>query len=94
MIGEPRAAMGITCACHTHRELVPQEVHHIWPKGMGGPDTAANKVRICSNAHGAIHDFLDKLIKGNGRVPWTVARHYGRAVRRYAQQGYAESRAK
>lgn len=89
---KPMAAMSMVCACHKHREMVPMEVHHIWPKGMGGPDIPSNRIRICSNAHGSIHSYLALLIKGNGRVPWVVARHYGRAVRKYALQGWHDSR--
>lgn len=91
---EPRGGMGVICACHHHRELVPLEVHHVWPRGMGGPDIPANKVTICSNAHGSIHDYLSRLVKGNGKVPWQIARHYGRKVRAYALRGYLESRPK
>lgn len=40
------------------------EVHHIWPLGMGGPDEASNKVKICPTGHSTIHVFIRKLVKG------------------------------
>lgn len=84
--------MGTTCAAHTHRELVPIEVHHIWPTYLGGPDISANKVRVCSNAHSAIHFYLDLLIKHDGYVPWPTGRRYGKRVRDLALRGYELSR--
>jgi len=86
--------MGTTCACHKHREMVPIEIHHIWPLGMDGSDTKENKVSLCANAHGAIHGYLDLLLKHEGRVPWFKARVYGRVVRAYAMLGYINSRPK
>lgn len=81
--------MGRTCFAHHHREQVPLEVHHIWPKGAGGPDVAANKVTICANAHSSTHDLLLKMLKaGTVKLPWTVRRLYGRKVRRLAVAGY------
>ena len=85
-VTRPVQAMGTDCAAHRHRELVPLEVHHIWPTGYGGPDTNANRVKLCSNAHSSVHDLLGKMLKGP--VPWTVRRRYGWRVRRLAQRGY------
>lgn len=81
--------MGRTCWAHHHREQVPLEVHHVWPKGAGGPDVAANKVTICANAHSSCHDLLLKMLKaGTVKPPWLVRRLYGRKVRRLAVAGY------
>jgi hypothetical protein len=76
--------MGMTCAAHRHRSLVPVEWHHIFPLGDGGPNVAANRVALCSNAHSAVHDLLDKMRRAGGAVPWPVRRRYGAAVRRLA----------
>ena len=81
-----------SCAVHRHRMLVPIEVHHVWPLGMGGPDTMQNRVPVCANAHTLIHDYLRLLIKGDGKVPWLKRRLYGRKVRALAERGYEESR--
>jgi 5-methylcytosine-specific restriction endonuclease McrA len=78
--------MGRGCAVHRHREDVPLEVHHIWPLGDGGPNTASNKVTLCSNAHSAVHDLLAKRRKGP--VPWPVRRRYGPGVRHLAEDGW------
>jgi hypothetical protein len=77
------------CWAHRHRELVPLEVHHIWPKAAHGPDTPDNKVRICANAHSGTHDLLSKMLKADTvNVPWRVRRLYGRKVRRLAVAGF------
>jgi hypothetical protein len=85
-----RGAMGKDCAAHTHRELVPLEAHHIHPLGRGGPDTKANKIMLCANAHSAVHDLL-LLVEGSRgwpEAPWAARRLYGWRVRRIAKQGW------
>lgn len=88
-------AMGRTCWCHTHRDDVPLEVHHIWPLGSGGPDIKANRVTVCSNAHSATHDLLAKMLKaGTSSLPWYVRIRYGSKVRRLAAAGFAAIQAR
>ena len=87
---EPIKVMGTQCGAHTHHSLVPIEVHHIWPLGMGGPDVKDNRIPLCSNAHSAVHSFLTLLIKGSGAVPWAVARRYGYRIRALARRGYTQ----
>lgn len=85
----PIRTIGTDCWAHKHREYVPLEVHHIFPVGNGGPNVAANRIRICSNAHSATHDLLAKMLKAHTTdVPWSVRRRYGRKVRRLAVAGY------
>jgi hypothetical protein len=83
-------AMGRTCAAHRHREDVPIEVHHIWPLGAGGPDTRANRIALCANAHGSVHFLLDRANKLGGypNVPWSYRRRFGPAVRKLAERGW------
>lgn len=84
-------AMGRDCVAHVHREDVPIEVHHVWPKGDGGPDVKTNRVRVCANAHSSIHDLLDKgrkVLGGPAGLPWSVRHRYGRKVRQLAQAGW------
>lgn len=91
-MSEPRQVqMGLECGVHRHDEWVPLHVHHIWPVGMGGPDIARNRVRVCANGHYAIHAFIDHLIKTEGAVPWEIARHFGPAVRGYAHSGWNQA---
>ncbi len=81
--------MGRECWAHRHREDVPIEMHHVWPKGQGGPDTKNNKKALCSNAHSATHDLLSKMQRaGTHRLPWLVRRRYGRKVRQLADAGF------
>lgn len=83
-----RGASGRDCAVHVHRSLVPIEVHHIHPLGMGGPDVAANRVRVCANGHSSTHYALDLLRAYRGRPPWRLYVRYGWRVRRLARRGY------
>lgn len=76
------------CTVHKHREGVPIEVHHVWPKGMGGPNVPGNRVPLCSNGHGQVHEYLAVLVKGEGKAPWLVKLKYGYKVRRVAALGY------
>ena len=76
------------CSVHRHREGVPIEVHHVWPKGLGGPNVAANRVPLCANGHGEVHEYLALLVKGEGAVPWRTKLKYGYKVRRVAKLGY------
>lgn len=80
---------GLDCRAHVHDSTVPQEDHHVWPLGYHGPDVAANKVRICCNAHSDAHYYLEYLLRHNGQRPdnW---RTWGTGVRIIAQQGYVQ----
>lgn len=73
-------------ACHVHRGMVSYELHHIWPVGYHGPDTASNKIKICPNAHSDIHFLMERMFRSK---PYNY-HEYGRAVRWYAQQGYRQ----
>ena len=79
-------ARGTECAVHVHRSMVPQEVHHIWPRGYHGPDTPDNKIKICSNAHSDIHYMMEALLRGKK----IDLREFGPGVRKYARRGYEE----
>lgn len=86
-----RMPMGVTCSVHHHRSWVPIEQHHVWPLGMGGPNEPGNRVPVCANGHYATHEYLDRLIKGGGVVPWAEARHFGPKVRDLAERGWTEA---
>lgn len=81
-----RMPMGTGCQVHKHRAWVPLERHHVWPLGMGGPNTDANKVTVCANGHYSIHEVIDRLIKNNGSVP--DVRHFSPKVRALALRGW------
>lgn len=80
--------MGTECAVHTHRGIVPQEIHHIWPLGLGGPNTPDNKIQVCANGHYAIHSLLDLYLKAGttGLKPHPTG--YGTMIKRYARRGF------
>jgi hypothetical protein len=70
--------------CHVHTEWVSYEIHHVWPREYHGPDTKANKIKICPNAHSDIHYLMDRWLTGK---PVNL-RHYGASVRIWAKRGY------
>ena len=65
------------------------DVHHIWPLGQGGPNTADNRTHICPSGHVRVHELLTQLLAAHGELPWAVLRHYGLAERELARRGYA-----
>ncbi len=62
--------------------------HHIHPAGIGGPNTAGNRVGLCDTEHYAVHDLLDLYLAADARPPWRVRRRFGRGVQRLAAEGY------
>jgi hypothetical protein len=80
-------ARGLYCTVHTHENTIPQEDHHVWPKGYHGPNIQSNMIRICCNAHSDVHYYMDYRLKHNGeRSPeW---RTYGYLIRYWADRGY------
>lgn len=89
--GSRHVVMSDTCSVHIHHEWVPIEVHHVWPKGLGGPDTVENKVKICANGHYTVHAYIDLLMKYAGVVPADLKIHFGYQSRNLAQQGWTEA---
>lgn len=75
------------CAVHRHKTRVPIDRHHIWPLGMGGPDTPENIVTVCPNGHRDIHDYMRELIRTPSGVSWLIRIGYGWKVRRLARRG-------
>jgi hypothetical protein len=81
-----RSNTGFVCHARCNRHLGSFELHHVWPLGYHGPDTKANKIKICPNAHSDIHFLMELMLRGK---PWKP-REYGNAVRRYALLGYSQ----
>ena len=72
--------------CHRHKHHVSYEIHHVWPLGYHGPDTKANKVKICPNAHSDIHYLMELMLRGK---PYD-RREYGNTVYDLATEGYVQ----
>lgn len=52
------------CVCVSEHRPPPLEYaqHHVWPSGMGGPDTAENRVWICPTTHANAHELLRLMV--------------------------------
>lgn len=81
--------MGTECSVHRHRSWVPVESHHIWPVGMGGPNTPENRVPLCANAHYTVHEVIRRLINGHGVV--ADSRRFSARVKALALRGWTEA---
>lgn len=65
--------LGRLCLAHQdHAPPVPIEVHHVRPVTRGGRGSPT--VQLCANAHGQVHDLLDRLEALAVRSPYTTTR--------------------
>lgn len=83
---EPMHLPGDQCTVHgSHRPAVHRTaVHHVWPLGLGGPDHADNRVRVCGTGHDTIHTNIHALCLHGPAVPLVGTR----AERALALRGY------
>lgn len=88
-----------TCALHgRHAGVEPLEGdwHHIWPRGMGGPDIWSNKRLVCPTGHRNVHHILRMIIEnpGDPRVQTDTTRKQGAvgtlSERELAWSGYRQ----
>ena len=89
----PAAPAAQTSApCQVHRRHVPRshvnEIHHVWPKGDGGPDIPANKVVTCATGHNSIHALIDMYRKLGGEPPWPDRQRFSPQERELADLGW------
>ncbi len=77
--------------CQVHKDHKPfshvNHRHHVWPLGMGGPDTEDNIVVVCPTGHMNIHHLIDEY-RRRGTLTYTVTRRYTRGERELAKLGY------
>lgn len=92
MTADARATHAPPCQVHgDHRPRVGDvEVHHIWPKGMGGPDVPGNKVSICPTGHTNVHMLLREWVRLGAEPPWEVRQRYHPAERDLAERGFRD----
>lgn len=66
---------GAECVCISEHNPAPMELthHHVWPLGMGGPDTPDNLVWLCPTAHYNVHELLRWFIRYNGDLTFRDA---------------------
>lgn len=72
LLGRVRLPLGIvgewTCVLHpaktSHGSAKPLRgcVHHVWPRGAGGPDIAANRITICETGHSNLHTIMWAMV--------------------------------
>lgn len=84
------------CQIHlVHRPLSHQNhIHHIWPKGMGGPNIPENTVISCATGHFSIHLILKEWVRLDGKPDKSFLKTYTRGERKYAEMGYRRFKAK
>ena len=72
--------MTVSQPCLVHKTHAPTPkvncVHHVWPKGKGGPNIAANRVVVCPTGHYNIHSLLAEYEKASGDPGSKVRSHY------------------
>ncbi|QNN52488.1 HNH endonuclease signature motif containing protein [Nocardioides mesophilus] len=79
--------VGKVCVCRKPHapEPLDLEYHHVWPKGMGGPDVPENAVFICPTTHTNTHELLRLIVRRAGKLSWAeVTALYPVPVSRYA----------
>lgn len=95
IVGSPRTVNAFThpeaeCVCVTDHNpnVITFHEHHIWPLGMGGPDTRANIVLLCPTSHASVHHLIREYDKAGGEPPWDVRKRFNLYVRSLAKQGW------
>jgi hypothetical protein len=78
------------CAVHKNHSPRPAntELHHVWPKGMGGPDVPENLAPVCGTGHNNVHTLLRALVATDGAVPWEFERRFHPGERKFARLGF------
>ena len=80
--------------CLVHKVHNPRvndtEVHHIFPRGLGGPDVPANKVAICGTGHNNVHALLREWEHLGHAPDKTVLATFHPGERKLAERGWTE----
>lgn len=78
--------------CEIHKKHFPSsyqnEVHHVWPRGEGGPDIPANRVVVCATGHNNIHLLISQYKIHRGNLPWSYRKNFTKQERDLAELGY------
>jgi len=55
----------LVCALHRYHSPIPvsHDLHHVIPRSMGGPDTAANIVSVCPTGHRNVHVCITRMLR-------------------------------
>lgn len=81
--------------CILHKDHMPathvNEVHHVWPKGLGGPDIPENRIVVCATGHNNIHKLMSLYLKFDGQLSYADIRVFSFKERSYAKLGWERS---
>lgn len=66
------------------------EVHHIWPKGWGGPDIDSNKIPLCGNCHRLVHEILEECVRQQKWPDKEFIKYFPLRVRSFARLGISK----
>lgn len=82
--------LGEECKCVQNHNPNPMELnrHHVWPLGMGGPDSDDNVEWLCPTSHANVHELLRAYVKYEGQPPWEVRKYFSPYIRNLASRGY------
>ncbi len=72
-----------------HRPRVSvADVHHVWPRGDGGPDIPENRVTLCVQSHRNVHELLNRYREAKGMPAREVLRGFSTKERALAATGW------
>jgi hypothetical protein len=72
------------CGAWPNPNVHRRELHHVWPKGLGGPENGL-QTPLCPNHHDLVHEFIDVLIDNQGVIH---THKFSNSVRALAMRGY------
>lgn len=84
------ATTSAKCVVHVNHSPVPRVnvIHHVWPKGKGGPDVAENRIVVCPTGHYNIHKLLAEYEKANGDPGAKARQPFTSSEQQFAALGF------
>lgn len=81
----------LPCLIHPTHQPHPHvnHLHHVWPRGDGGPNIEANRVVVCPTGHYNIHHLLERFKASHGHLHGEALHGYGPQEVDLAQLGWA-----
>lgn len=81
--------------CTNKVRHVPQihayiEIHHLWPKGWGGPDIEENRISLCGNCHRLVHEILEEAVRNQAWPDKLFLKAFPLVLRGFARLGISK----